>query len=267
MENTVRDHLWVWGHEEGSHNADWNLPAKSRITPLEGAVYLGIPNLLMVVYNNLPEPPFDRLAVAFRPLQKVIWSIVGDASSTRNNQKTDLDEVLKLAGKFPNTSGAIMDDFFHTPDEKGEISRLSVAALRSMREQLHAAAHPLDLWTVTYQADVAEPQKKYLNESDGVTLWSWKLGDLAHLEGKMDQLETLLPDKRKMLGIYMYDYDLKQPVPVAPVEFQCRLGLDWLRKGRIEGIIFLATCICDLELEAVEYVRRWVAEVGSEHLR
>jgi hypothetical protein len=44
---------------------------------------------------------------------------------------------------------------------------------------------------------------------------------------------------------------------------QCLLGLEWLRKGRIEGMIFLASCICDLNLEAVEWTRNWIREVGD----
>ena len=44
----VRDRLWLWGHEAGAHDAEWNLPRPSRITPLGAACYLGIPNLLMV---------------------------------------------------------------------------------------------------------------------------------------------------------------------------------------------------------------------------
>ena len=31
----VRDRLWLWGHEPGSHNKGWNLPAKSRVTAVE----------------------------------------------------------------------------------------------------------------------------------------------------------------------------------------------------------------------------------------
>jgi hypothetical protein len=44
---------------------------------------------------------------------------------------------------------------------------------------------------------------------------------------------------------------------------QCQLGLEWLRTGRIEGMIFLASCICDLNLEAVEWTRKWIREVGD----
>ncbi len=53
---------------------------------------------------------------------------------------------------------------------------------------------------------------------------------------------------------------------VTQMEHQCSLGLRWLHEGAIEGIIFLASCICDLELEAVEWTRQWRQEVGGEPL-
>ncbi len=48
------------------------------------------------------------------------------------------------------------------------------------------------------------------------------------------------------------------------MKHQCELSLQWLKQRRIEGLIFLASCICDLELEAVEWTRRWIAEVGDQ---
>jgi hypothetical protein len=53
---------------------------------------------------------------------------------------------------------------------------------------------------------------------------------------------------------------------VEMMRHQCELGLRWLREGQIEGMIFLASCICDLELEAVEWTRSWIARVGAEPL-
>ena len=52
-------------------------------------------------------------------------------------------------------------------------------------------------------------------------------------------------------------------MPIALMEKQCQLGLQWLRSGRIDGMIFLASCICDLTLETVEYTKRWIHEVCS----
>ena len=47
---------------------------------------------------------------------------------------------------------------------------------------------------------------------------------------------------------------------------QCAFALRWLREGRIEGMILLATNICDLNLETVNWTRSWVAEVGNQPL-
>ena len=80
----------------------------------------------------------------------------------------------------------------------------------------------------------------------------------------LGQLAALAPSCRKVLGCYMWDYGRKSPMPLDVLKDLYALGLDWLRLGRIEGMIFLASCICDLELEAVEWTREWVASKGDE---
>jgi hypothetical protein len=82
QELRVRDKLWLWGHPAGSHHGDtarhYNLPGKSRITPVEAAHYMGVPNLLMVTYPGYgPKPPYDQLALSMRSLEQVVWSVVG----------------------------------------------------------------------------------------------------------------------------------------------------------------------------------------------
>src|SRR5262245_35477496 len=93
---TLRDHLWLWAHEAGSHDTGYDTPAPSRMTPAEAAFYLDIPNLIMVRYLGNPAPPFDRYAVSFRPLRRVVWSIVGAAGKTEADERA---HVLDLAGR------------------------------------------------------------------------------------------------------------------------------------------------------------------------
>ena len=78
--------------------------------------------------------------------------------------------------------------------------------------------------------------------------------------------EELAPKAGKVLGCYMWDYGEHHPMPVDRMAMQCELGLRWLREGRIEGMIFLASCICDLNIEAVEWTRNWIAKVGEEEV-
>jgi len=262
----VLDHFWLWGHEAGSHNTGWGVTQTSRMTPVEATTYLGIPNLILVVYGGKPEPPFDQAALAMRPLKQVVWSIVGDAGSKRNDQATDLDEVLRLADRFPNITGAMMDDFFYEkPDAQGTIARYSVADLTEFRRRLHGAARPLDLWVVVYIHQLHMPLTEHLRQCDVVTLWTPKSEDTAKLPDNLARLEALTPPGvRKVLGCYLWDYGVCQPMPLAAFQEQYRLGRAWLEEGRIDGMIFLASCICDLELDTVEWLRGELAkEVAS----
>jgi hypothetical protein len=263
---TVRDRLWLWGHQEGSHNATFRLPAPSRMTPAEAAYYLGIPNLLMVGFGGKPEPPFTQYARSLAPLTQVVWSIIGDSSSVRNDQHSDLEAVLALAAETSNVSGVIMDDFFCPPTPDGPIGRRSVEELRGFHDRLHAGASPLDLWVVLYQHDLARPVAPYLAECDVITLWTWEPAELDNLAQTLAHLEALAPTKRMVLGCYLWDYHAETEIPLARMQRQCERGLEWLEAGRIGGLIFLASCICDLGLTTVDWTRQWIAQVGERPL-
>ena len=107
---------------------------------------------------------------------------------------------------------------------------------------------------------------RYLDLCDAVMMWTWRADNLAHLEAKFARIEASAVKKRKILGLYMYDYGTGRPMPVNLMARQCEMGLRWLKEGRIEGMIFLASCICDLGLDAVEWTRSWIAKVGDQKI-
>ena len=100
---------------------------------------------------------------------------------------------------------------------------------------------------------------------DKVNFWTWKPENLGQLERNFARVEKLAPQAGKVLGCYIRDYDAKRPLPLVPMQQQCELGLTWLKQKRIEGIVFLATCPCDLDLESVEWTRDWIGRVGNEN--
>lgn len=250
---------WLWAHPAGSHNGKYSLPARSTIPPHEAADRMGIDNLIMVVYDNRPEPPFDEEMKQLADLDRVVWSIVGDSSSVRNDRATDLEEVCRLAGQYPNLCGAIMDDFFlgeASPD--GRQARYGLEDVRRFRETLHAQPRPLDLWVVMYDRLLGRPLEPHLAECDVVTFWTWEAKNLVDLEGNFARLESMAPDQRRMLGCYMWDYGHAgggREIPPELMKKQCRLAAEWIENGRIDGVIFLASCICDLDVAGVRYVR------------
>jgi hypothetical protein len=223
---------------------------------------MGIPNCVMVVYGNKPEPPFHQDALAMSSLDKVVWSIVGDAGTTRTDDGvSDLDEVLKVSKRYDNIRGAMMDDFFHMNKP-----RHSPETLAGFQRRLNGAARALDLWVVLYSTQVDQDYGEYLQHCDVVSFWTMKGAELADLQSNFERFVHRTAGKRRVLGCYMWNYGEKKPLEVERMQHQCSLGLKWLKEGAIEGMIFLASCICDLELEAVEWARRWVAEVGAEPL-
>jgi hypothetical protein len=265
---TVRDRLWLWGHDAGAHNDGWGLPGPSRITPAEAAFYLGIPNLIMVRYHGRPPLPFDRYTVPFRPLKRVVWSVVGAAGQTDAGERA---HVLDLAGRRPNIVGLMLDDFFAgSPEQSSEGSApaaLTLNELRQLRGQLTVADRQLELWVVLYEHQLTATLSPYLEMIDTITFWSWDVAGLPNLPSRFTVLEKLAPGAGKVLGCYLWDYAGRRPMAMDLLQRQCAFGLEGLMTGRLDGLIFLASCLCDLELEAVEWVRRWIAEVADQPLK
>lgn len=254
--STLRDRLWIWTHAAGSYTLDFGLPLTSRMTPVEGAVYLGVPNLLFIRYSEGPPMPFDQYAIAFRPLNRVVWSLVG---ATGQSSEEERSHVLELAGRFPNICGFVMDDYFR-PDASGS---LSVEQLKELRTHLVINGVRRDLFVVLYQHQLALPVSTHLELCDKITFWTWEAKDLKELESSFERVEKLAPRHGKFLGCYLWDFGASKPMPLELMKTQCELGRRWLEQGRIEGMIFLGSNVCDLELESVEWTRKWIADVGS----
>src|SRR5438067_9660397 len=99
--STVRDQLWLWGHDAGSHNEGWGLPGPSRIMPAEAADYLSIQNLIMVRYQGRPALPLDDYADSLRALRRVVWSAVGAHGDTNEQER---EHVLEVAAQHANVT-------------------------------------------------------------------------------------------------------------------------------------------------------------------
>ncbi|MCL5005299.1 MAG: hypothetical protein M1404_02095 [Acidobacteria bacterium] len=269
--STVRDKFWIWGHVAGSHNGQFGIPGNSRMTPAEGAFYLGVPNIIFVAYGDpkepckmLPEPAqYDEYATSFLPLKRVVWSMVGAGGHVNRH---GVEALQELAGKYPNIVGTQMDDFFRDTLDGKRIGVLTPGELSYLQKHLDVGGRKLDIWVTLYQHDLKHDLSQYLDHVDVVTYWTWHAKNIEGLEAGFAQAEKAAPNARKVLGCYMWDYGDHRPMPIAMMEKQCTLGLEWLHQGRIDGMIFLASCICDLGLETVEWTRNWIREVGDTKL-
>ncbi len=263
IENTVRDRLWLFSHEEGCQNEGWGFEADSRMTPTEACTYMNVPNTMLARYNGRPVMPFDRHLIAMRPLRRVAWSLTGMGGRTSDDER---EHVLDCLRRFPNMSGVLLDDFFENTDENGKHATLSIRQLQEIRDQLELPDRHADIYSVIYSHQLDLPVQEHVEMCDVVTFWTWKARDLDGLEENFEKFATLTRNVRRAVGLYMYDFGGRQLLPLNLMGMQAEFALKWLRDGRIEAIILHATPICDLEFEAVEWSRRWVEEIGDEAL-
>jgi hypothetical protein len=262
--DTVRDRFWLFA---APTNSDFpNLGRRSTMSPAEGAYYLSIPNIIMVQaggeeakYGRF-DPPFAQYTIALQPFNRVLWSITASGGVTSMEER---DLAFELAKTTPNLAGFYMDDFF---EAHGTIAALSLDQLGRVREQLRGLGHDLKLWVTLYTRQLDLPIADYLRQIDVITLWTSKPSDLANLDPNLRKVEQLAPQSKRALGCYMVDYGAKKSVPVAAMKEQCEAGLKWLRKGRIEAMVFLGNTVEDLGFEAVAWTREWIRRVGETKL-
>ena len=264
--DTVRDRLWMFSVEPTTDDRHYGIP-QTRITPIESCGVMGVPNLMMIVNEQLePKPPLANYFRALRPLKQVAWSIVGSGGIMGWAGGRELETLRDLAVKFPNLTGVYMDDFYNERSESGS-GTLALSRLREIRDGLTVPSDPprtLDLWVVlyTHQLDMQiGPSLEYI---DIVNLWTWWARDIPKMPENLAKLEQIAPKNRLSLGLYLYDYGDRKPMPVDLMKEQCEFGLEALRKGRVESLVFLGSYLCDQDWAAVEWTREWIARVADQ---
>lgn len=268
--DTIRDHLWLWGQSPGTHHLQNNnafcLPGENRMTPLEGAYYLGIPNMCRVVFVGHPKIPYDREAIVLDTMDRVVWSIADYGDMDRpDDGDADVREVIRQARLHSNVTGVIMDDFFV---EKDHLEKYPPAKITQYKQQLNAGVgRPMELWVVTYVHQLNEPIQEHLQLCDVITMWTWDAKDLVHLEENLAQLQQLCPDKRIFAGCYMWDYGGHCEIPEELMRYQLETYYAWIKSGEIDGIIFCSNCVADLGIPAVETARQWIRDYGKEMIQ
>lgn len=304
---TVRDHLWLFacppgGDAEYLENAGYR--GGSRMTPVEGAHWLGIPNLVFVTQDHTrpslrwteikwkAKTTMDQWAISFESLKKVSWSAVGSSGS--GGLKT-LPDIVSIARTYPNLTGVYLDDFVkdrHRRTDKAYAGRpaMSDEELKSMRAQLAKVGRPMEVWTTLYAYDLDPQHPDYthcepplvdsLKHFDVIVLWTWKSDDLRDLEKSLARLEAVKPKETRIaLGLYLWDYTgidetkkadptyrFGKPTPLDLMELQCGLGLKWLKEGRVCDLVVLGNTHLDIGAPSAPWMRQWIRKHGDEKL-
>lgn len=266
----LKEHIWIWGHPTNAMydilNNDKQQRGVSTISPVDGLTYIGASNLF---YNDYIKD-FDVMLECERAkdVPRVGW-VVERLAVPGKEKSTDIPRIIELSKEYTNICIAIFDDFFSPANVTNNYVHYSVEKLREYRETLHKAG--LELWVVLYSENIdlygIETLRPYLEEFDGITFWFWDEKDVAASYDKyIDILLHELPEKKRMLGCYIYNFARGLAASPELVLEQLEKGSKLIKDGHVEGLIVHTNSAFALKkpFEAVEECKKWLAQHGDD---
>lgn len=258
----LRDKYWIWGHPENTFLNMYNHTIPCRMTPMEGALYMGARNMFMVPNGNITEVNVRQYNYSFTTLDHVGWMV------TRHPDY--YEPIIAEAKDFPNVDCMVFDDFFRI---KGTQDPVSVEQMMAIRDRLHNnEVRPMEMWMVLYTHEFAEPKipdsnvDPYIAPFDGIIMWNWWEKNIGQFEEKYKWFREHTEGKKRMLGLYIYDFgDHKQADPEV-VRWQLDRYAELLRAGEIDGIVLHTNAMADCDYPAFKVVHEWMKEHGDEEL-
>lgn len=263
----LRDKFWLWGHPEGRYNLNadnFGCPDVSRMTPLEGCLYLGIRNTFMVpVGVNVNRRQYNK---SFKPLKQVGWECF-DAC-----EKPEIvDEIISEAKDFKNISCVVVDDFKIEENGVPRYKKLPLSMLEALNDKLHNnGVRRLDSWMVLYTCQFGINEKDdqefqpYMDEFDGVIMWTWEEKDVPLIPEKFEIFKKQTPNTRRMVGCYLYNFGEARQATGKAVKWQLDYYRELLYKGEIDGVVLHTNTMADLDYEAYDVAIAWMEEHGDE---
>ena len=121
----------------------------------------------------------------------------------------------------------------------------------------------MELWVTWYTHEMWAAVPEVFDNITGITQWTWNYGDLPDLVDRFEVMEKTFPKHKKLLVIYMYDFPSGLPVPLDLMAFQCEQGLNLMREGRLDGMIFEANSVMGVGLPSERWLIEWIERIGD----
>ena len=262
----LREKFWLWGHPEGRYNNEWGNTQKSRMTPMEACLYLGVKNTFMVpVEWEVNRRQYNK---SFKTLKQVGWECF---SATSNPE--DIEPLIQDAKDFSNIGCVVLDDFVRLANETKMDVEAGIANLWKIRDRLHNnPVRKLDMWMVLYTHEFGlnpeddEKVKRFIEPFDGVIMWNWAEKDAPNIPAKYEVFKKLTPNQRRMFGCYLWNFGEEKPATAASVKWQLDWYYDRIKSGEAEGVVLHTNTMADLDLEAYDAACAWMDMHGDEEI-
>lgn len=258
----LRDICWLWGHPEGRYNDEWGNTRVSRMTPMEGCLYLGVRNTYMVPVGwDVNMRQYNK---SFTTLNEVGWECCKAATDP-----TMVDPIIAEAADFPNVKRIVFDDFaVYNGRNPIEMENLWKVKDRLQNNEVR----PMEMWMTVYSCDLGHTEREddfhreALKPFDGATMWTWGEELVPKIPEKWEIFKSMTEGKQRHIGVYLYDFGDRRDSDPTLIKPQ----LDWARErileGEANGIVLHTNTMADLDLESYVEAIEWMEEHGDEEI-
>ena len=244
---TLKSKAWIWGHPANSLVGCAAIPEGNRTDPVEGMRQLNAENVFWIHFGKGPENRRESAMAMEAACQKFGYRLVPNRS---------INQILAERAEFSHLTVAAYDDFFCEEWSQNNWTVHPVSAVLEERRRLNAAG--VELWCVHYERHIGRDISEYLNAFDGFTFWFWSQQPPEKYEEILAEFIKRTPGKRRMLGIYLYDFGRSCPADPDLVERELERAKELIQNGTIEGFILHTNAVADLGYEGYARAVSWM---------
>ena len=258
---TIRDRLWMWGHHaqmcDNSGFRDGRRWEGPTVEQAEGCELMGIPNDCFIRWGNMPAHPWGDYIEQFHRLKRFTFGITdGGNGSVWDKLDWAINEIKPA---FPNFTGGFLDDFFSVKS-----LTQTDTVVQKVADSLHENGLRLSIVVYSDQDGIKPDFKPYLDMCDETSFWCWHSANLGRHEEAVRRMRDFIgPEKSLLMGVYMWDYTLGEPVSGERMEMQLEFALRLLREEVVTGLIFHPTYSAALDVPAVNLAKQWIRAYGD----
>ena len=261
----LRETFWQWGHPEGAFTGQYGGVPVSRMTPMEGCLYLGIQKTFMVPMElEVDRRQYNK---SFESLSEVGWELTVDYENGIKPEHAD--PFIEASKEFKNITCVVLDDFVRGNKQR-KYRMLTPESLWALRN--HLGENGLAMWMVLYTHEFGndpaldEEFLPYIEPFDGVIMWNWKECNYRQIPEKWEIFKKLTEGKRRLNGCYLYNFGEDGQATGEAVKWQLDFYREKMYLGETEGVVLHTNAMADLDYEAYDAATAWMEEHGDEEI-
>ena len=106
--------------------------------------------------------------------------------------------------------------------------------------------------------------RKPLAFCDEVSYWFWRSANIGTMEDSVRRCRDFIGERKDLLlGLYLWDYTLGEPVGADRMERQLLYAERFLSDRTVTGLVFHPTYAAALDVPAVKMAKDWIARNGE----